>query len=346
VVRSNRESTRSASRTFDTARIGHDRTVQARLVKRRRLTALAGVALLAATAGAVMGAGGGSSDTKGSSTARSTAATNDDGTPRARPAQLPGGGRRLFPQRRVVAFYGNPRDDELGALGIGTPAQAAKRLLAQAKPYDRKTRRVLPAMELITTVATAAPGPSNLYRDHLGFPTIRKYLTAARRIHALLILDVQPGRGEFGPEIERLAPFLREPDVGLALDPEWHIGPDQLPGKVIGSTDADVVTSAAKFMARIVRERDLPEKLLLVHRFTDDMIARPQRLQQVRGVQTVVNVDGFGTNSVKIAKYRSFAASTPTMGRGFKLFYKEDVQTMTPRQTMALTPRPDVVVYE
>jgi hypothetical protein len=319
--------------------------VQLDVVRRRRLTALTGVALLAVIAGAVAGAGGGNGGDApsgaGSAAAEGRAAAAQD-----EPAQLPGGGRRLFPDRRVVAFYGNPRDDELGALGIGTPAQAGRRLVRQARPYDRKTRRVLPAMELVSTVATAAPGPSGLYRDHLAFSTIRKYLKAARRVDALLVLDVQPGRGHFGPEIERLEPFLREPDVGLALDPEWHVGPDQAPGKVIGSTDADVVNSAARFMARLVRRHDLPEKLLLVHRFTDDMIARPQRLAQVRGVHTVVNVDGFGGNGVKVAKYKSFVAGTPRMGRGFKLFYKEDVKTMSPKQVMALTPRPDVVVYE
>jgi hypothetical protein len=320
--------------------MGHDRGVQLDLVWRRRLAALAAVGALAAVAGAAAGAGGGGGNGAGAAAAGAGAAA------RAKPAQLPGGGRRLFPDRRVVAFYGNPRDDELGALGIGTPAQAGRRLVRQARPYGRKSRPVLPAMELISTVATAAPGPTGLYRDHLAFSTIRRYLNAARRVHALLILDVQPGRGEFGPEIERLEPFLREPDVGLALDAEWHVGADQLPGKVIGSTDADVVNSAARFMARLVRERDLPEKLLLVHRFTNDMIARPQRLAQFPGVRTVVNVDGFGSNTVKIAKYQSFVAGTPRMGRGFKVFYKEDVKTMTPHQVMALTPRPDVVVYE
>jgi hypothetical protein len=264
----------------------------------------------------------------------------------AKLAQLPGGGRRLFPDRRVVAFYGNPRDDELGALGIGTPTQAARQLLAQARPYDRGTRRVLPAMELISTVATAAPGPSGLYRDRLAATTIARYLKAARRARALVILDIQPGRGQFGPEIERLAPWLREPDVGLALDPEWHVGPDQLPGKVIGSTDADVVNAAAAYLSKIVRDRDLPEKLLLVHRFTNDMIARSVRLREFPGVRTVVNVDGFGGQTVKVAKYRNFVASTPRVGRGFKLFYEEDLHTMSPRQVMALTPRPDVVVYE
>jgi hypothetical protein len=312
------------------------------VVRKRRLTALGVVALLAALGGAVAGAGGGD----GGATGSASGATGDGAAAKPEPAQLPGGGRRLFPDRRVVAFYGNPRDAELGALGIGTPAQAGRRLLKQAKPYNLKARPVLPAMELISTVATAAPGETGLYRDHIAFARIRSYLKAARRIHALLVLDIQPGRGQFGPEIERLARFLREPDVGLALDPEWHVGPDQLPGKVIGSTDADVVNAAAGYLARIVRERDLPEKLLIVHRFTDNMIARADRLRPVRGVQTVVNVDGFGSTSVKVAKYKSFVHTTPRMRRGFKLFYKEDVKTMSPRSVMALTPRPDVVVYE
>jgi hypothetical protein len=317
--------------------------VDARTVHRRRLTALGVVGLVAVVGGIAAGAGGGSDDGgSGDGASAKTAATGAA----SNPAQLPGGGRRLFPDRRVVAFYGNPRDDELGALGIGTPAQAAKRLLKQAKPYNLKARPVLPAMELVSTVATAAPGDAGLYRDHISFAKIRSYLAAARKIGALLILDIQPGRGEFGPEITRLAPFLREPDVGLALDPEWHVAPDALPGKVIGSTDADVVNAAATYLAKFVRERNLPEKLLIVHRFTDDMIARADRLRQVPGVQTVVNVDGFGSTSVKVAKYHSFVHTTPAMRRGFKLFYKEDVQTMSPKSVMALSPRPDVVVYE
>ena len=328
--------------------VGHDpHVVDPVVIRQRRLVALSALGAVAAAAvigGALLGAGDGGADAGGASAG--SARAGRDAAPQPESAELPGGGRRLFPDRRVVAFYGNPRDDELGALGIGTPRQAGRRLLAQAEPYDRKSRRVLPAMELISTVATAAPGPTGLYRDHLSFPKIRSYLKAARAIDALLVLDIQPGRGQFGPEIERLRPFLKEPDVGLALDPEWHVGPNDLPGKVIGSTDADVVNAAATYLAKIVRERRLPEKLLIVHRFTDDMIARADRLRPVAGVQTVVNVDGFGANDVKIAKYHNFVRTTPRMRRGFKLFYKEDVKTMTPRQVMGMSPRPDVVVYE
>src|SRR3954464_12579193 len=277
------------------ARWGMMRNVASQAVIRQRrivaLCALGAVAAAAVIGGALLGSGSGADG-------RTSAASGaSDGAAPAHAAELPGGGRRLFPDRRVVAFYGNPRDDELGALGIGTPKQAARKLLRQARPYGRKSRPVLPAMELISTVATAAPGPSGLYRDHLSFAKIRSYLKAARAADALLVLDIQPGRGQFGPEVERLRPFLEQPDVGLALDPEWHVGPNDLPGKVIGTTDADVVNAAAAYLSKMVKADNLPEKLLIVHRFTDNMITRSERLKHAPGVQTVINVDGFGNNS-------------------------------------------------
>jgi hypothetical protein len=205
---------------------------------------------------------------------------------------------------------------------------------------------VLPALELISTVAIAAPGPEGLYRDHASNAMIRRYLRAARRIGGLLVLDIQPGRATFGPEVERLARWLREPDVGLALDAEWHVGPGDVPGKVIGTVDADVVNATAAYLSRIVKDGDLPEKLLLVHRFTFDMISRDERLVPFPGVATVVNVDGFGSQVVKVAKYKAFAARTPRLRRGFKLFYREDAGLMRPSRVLRMRPRPDVVVYE
>jgi hypothetical protein len=306
-------------------------------VVRRRLAALGAVAAASAVLGASVGAGHGDG---------APGASADQGRPDAPRPQLPGGGRRIFPDRRVVAFYGNPRDRELGELGIGTPRQAAARLVRQARPYARRTRPVLPVLELISTVATAAPGPDGMYRDHASDAMIRRYLRAARRIGGLLVLDIQPGRATFGPEVERLARWLREPDVGLALDSEWHVGPGDVPGKVIGNVDAEVVNATAAYLARMVKENDLPEKLLLVHRFTFDMISRDDRLRPYPGVATVVNVDGFGSQVVKVAKYKAFAARTPTLRRGFKLFYKEDAGLMRPREVLAMRPRPDVVVYE
>jgi hypothetical protein len=261
------------------------------------------------------------------------------------PPELPRGGRRILPDFRVVAYYGAPQDEQLGALGIGTPAQAARKLERQAKGYARKSRPVLPAMELIAVVAAAHPGPGDRYNLRQPDSVIRRYLKAARKAKALLILDIQPGRSDFFTETRRLRKWLKEPDVGLALDPEWRMGPGQVPGQVIGSVGAREVNATTAWLDQLVEKHDLPQKLLLIHQFTDDMIPETE-LKERKGLAYVLNVDGFGTQTLKVAKYKNFVAQAKHFHRGFKLFYSEDTDTMTPREVMRLVPRPDVVVYE
>jgi hypothetical protein len=311
--------------------------------RRRRLTALAVVVVAAGLLAIFMSARGGGESAPGEPRGKGAAA-GPTATPRPR-VQLPRGGRTILPRFRVVAYYGAPQDPELGALGIGTPAQAVKRLARQARPYARESRPVLPALELIAVVAAGAPGEGGRYNLRQPDAIIRRYLKAARKARSLLVLDIQPGRSDFFTETTRLRKWLREPDVGLALDPEWRMGPDQVPGKVIGHVDAREVNATTAWLAQLVERYDLPQKLLLVHQFTDDMVPEAQ-LKPRRGLAYVLNVDGFGTQSLKIAKYHSFVRQAPKFHRGFKLFYHEDTDTMTPRQVMRLTPRPDVVVYE
>jgi hypothetical protein len=305
--------------------------------RRRRLAAVGVVAAVGACAFAV------GTTLTGGGDEGSQAATAPAGPP---PPELPGGGRTLFPDKRIVAFYGAPQDDGLGTLGIGTPARAGRRLLRAAEPYERKTRPALPAMELIATIANRDPGADGLYITRQSPEIIDRYLRAARRIDAMLILDIQPGRAGFVSETRRLQRWLRQPDVGLALDPEWHVGEGQVPGQVIGSVDAGVVDQVSRELSGIVREGRLPEKLLLVHQFTENMIVNKDRLQRHPGVALTINVDGFGDRANKISKYDAFTSEAVRFHDGFKLFYEEDTNLMSPGSVLALRPPPDVVVYE
>jgi len=265
------------------------------------------------------------------------------------PAELPRGGRAILPRHRVVAYYGAPQDRELGALGIGSPDSAARHLERQARPYGRRRRPALPAFELIASVASSAAGGDGDYSDRQTPHTVRRYLAAARRHKALLMLDIQPGRSPFMREVRAFRRFLEQPDVSLALDPEWSMAPGQLPGKQIGSTDAGTVNRISRYLSRIVRERDLPQKLLVIHRFTNDMIRSEGQLERHPGVALVVNVDGFGNQPIKKAKYRDFThdrRAAKVRSNGFKLFYREDTNLMNPRQVLGLKPPPDLVVYE
>ncbi|MDQ5833675.1 MAG: hypothetical protein M3550_11585 [Actinomycetota bacterium] len=265
---------------------------------------------------------------------------------RSEPPKLPRGGRSLFPERRVVAFYGAPQSPELGTLGIGSPQRAARRLERLARAYAQPSRPVLPAFELIATIVQSDPGDNGDHAARQEPRTIARYLRTARRNEMLLILDVQPGYASFIDEVRALERFLREPDVSVALDPEWSMEPPALPGQEIGSTDAATVNEVSAYLSRIVRRHRLPEKLLVVHRFTDEMVENEADLKQYPGVALTVNVDGFGDRPNKVSRYRGFTRGRRGRPHGFKLFYEEDINLMPPKRVLRLRPAPDLVVYE
>jgi hypothetical protein len=305
------------------------------IYRRRRLTLLGALALLALGAAVVLGSGGDGEPQR----------TAAEGSGPPAPVQLPRGGRSILPEFRVVAYYGAPQSRELGALGIGSPNGAARRLVRQADPYGRKRRPILPALELITVIANADGGDDGKYRSRQKDAVIARYLRAARRAHALLLLDIQPGRSDFFTEATRLKKWLEEPDVGLALDPEWRVRAGEVPGQIIGHVSAREVNATSAWLSQLVERHDLPEKLFVIHQFTDDMVDE-RALKPREGLATVLNVDGFGNQAVKKAKYRDFTRQAPDFYHGFKLFYEEDADMMRPAEVMRLHPRPVLVVYE
>jgi hypothetical protein len=310
----------------------------AQVYRRRRLVALgalaAGVLLVGLAIFTLTGGGDGPAAASKAAAAKAPP-----------PPELPRGGRSIFPEFRVVAYYGAPQDEELGALGIGTPDAAARRLERQARAYARKRRPVLPALELIAVVANADAGEDGRYNTRQTDATIRRYLKAARRAKALLLLDIQPGRSDFFTETRRLRKWLARPDVGLALDPEWHVAAPDVPGKVIGSVDSREINATTAWLDGLARSRKLPEKLVVIHQFTDDMVD-DTTVKPRDGLQIVLNADGFGTPPVKKSKYHAFTRQAPGFDQGFKLFYHEDVGLMSPAQVLRMRPSPDLIVYE
>ncbi len=313
-----------------------------RRVRRQRLVVAVGgtgVLVLAAIL-AVLGGGGGAGGREQRNGRGQTTASGP-----ARPLELPGGGRQIFPRHRVVAYYGAPGDPHLGILGVGPPDQITRQLKHQTAAYSLASRPALPAVELIATVATSSPGADGMYRARQPAALVRRYLNAARRAGALLILDLQPGRSDFLTEARVYESFLREPDVSLALDPEWQLAPGQTPGQQIGSTDAAAINQVSSYLAGIVANRGLPQKLLIVHQFTSDMIRQRDQTLPRPGLAITINIDGFGDRPDKIAKYKALSAST-SLYRGLKLFYNQDLHLMAPRQVMKLNPSPSLVVYQ
>jgi hypothetical protein len=262
--------------------------------------------------------------------------------------ELPRGGRSVLPEHRVVGFYGAPQSPALGELGIGSPASAAKRLRRQIKPYKRRSRQpVLPVFELLGTIALSHPGSDGNYRARQPNSVIRRYARTARRNDFLLLLDIQPGRSRFIEEVKHLRRWLKKPYVSVALDPEWNMGSNGVPGQEIGSVSARMVNRVTKYLTTLVRDHHLPQKLVVVHQFTSSMIRHRDDLRARPRVDLVLNADGFGTPDQKRAKYHELAPSGRSkLFPGFKLFYEEDTNLMRPKQVMRLRPRPRFVVYE
>ncbi|MGI8441103.1 MAG: hypothetical protein ACR2NV_13080 [Thermoleophilaceae bacterium] len=289
----------------------------------------------------VGGGGGGAGSTGGGVAA--PAASRPKPPP---PPELPRGGIEILPRYRVVGFYGAPQADELGVLGIGPPGKVGRKLLRQARDYRRGGKPVMPAFELLATIASGAPGEDGKYRFRQKAAVIDRYLKAARKAKALLVLDIQPGRSDFMDEVRHYRRWLEEPDVSLALDPEWSMKAGQLPGKQIGSTDAAKVNQVSAYLSDLVKRRNLPQKLLIVHQFTEDMITNRAKLKNRPRVALTRNVDGFGDRGIKIEKYKAFTRGKRRTRIGYKLFYKEDTNLMQPRDVLRLRPKPDVVMYE
>ena len=266
--------------------------------------------------------------------------------PKAIPVRpLPDGTTQLLPGHRVVAFYGAAGASGLGVLGSDSPDGIWPRLSRQAAPYGTKRTDVLPAYELIAFLATGSPGNQGNYSSRVPDTTIARYASAAKRHHGLLILDIQPGHGKFLADARTLRKWLLLPNVGLALDPEWQLYGGERPLSTIGHTNAYVINQVSDWLNNLTRVNHLPQKLLLIHEFTDDMVRNKPVLRSRGQLAMVFNVDGFGGRDAKVGKYQDFAKDR-RFPLGFKLFYDMDTDMMSARDVLRLRPRPAVVEYE
>jgi hypothetical protein len=236
----------------------------------------------------------------------------------------------------------------MGILGQIAPEEMFKRLEAQAAEYAKAdpATPVQPALELIATVAQADAGRDGMYRARMSDSLIERVYSWAQRHGWILILDVQVGRSTVQKELEPYRKFLERPDVHLALDPEFAMKPDQVPGKKIGTLDANDINWASTWLARIVEEKQLPPKVLIIHRFTRPMVTNFRSIVLDPRVQVVMHMDGFGPPSMKLASHRAYIQQEPVQWVGFKLFYKNDKPIMTPAQVVGLRPAPLFISYQ
>lgn len=256
----------------------------------------------------------------------------------------------LLPGHRIVAFYGNPLDPRMGVLGQGSPQEMLAHLNQQAAAYQSldPSHPVIKALELVATVAQASPGPNGAYSLPMPYSLIESELNLARSDHAVLILDIQVGHSSVAAQVAYLEPFLKQPDVELALDPEFDMNhiPGGIPGQEFGSMSATAINGAIDVLHQLVVQNHLPAKILIVHQFVPQMVPNWQDIRPLPGVSFIMDTDGFGDPSLKIADYHEFITNQPIGYGGIKLFYTQDTPLMSPSQVLALQPSPLLVIYQ
>jgi hypothetical protein len=253
--------------------------------------------------------------------------------------QLPGGGQLAFPGRRMVALYGTPGTAALGSLGeqdLNGSIARVKDLVAQYQPYSDVP--VIPAFEIITTVAAGQPGADGDYSNEVEIAKIRPYVDAAKAAGVYVVLDLQPGRTDFLTQAKRYEELLLEPHVGLALDPEWRLAPGQVHRVQIGSVNVDEINATGDWLAGLVREHNLPQKVLMLHQFRTSMIVGRDRLNTAHDeLATLVHADGFGTQGMKMDTWNTLRQNSPNVFWGWKNFIDEDRPMLNPAQTMQVS---------
>lgn len=264
--------------------------------------------------------------------------------------ELPGGGGLVFPGRRMVALYGHPYGPELGMLGEQPPKEAA----ALAKQYAEKYQAldgqpVIPAFEVIATVASGSPGPDGNYSNETPIEDITPYVDAILDAGGYAVLDLQPGQGNFLQQAKIYEDLLKRPNVGLALDAEWKLNPGEAPLSRIGSASAAEVNEVSEWLAALVRDNHLPQKAMVLHQFQLGMFPDRQNIQTGQPeLAWVLHADGHGVPEQKFDTWNVLREGLdPAFFMAWKNFIDEDTPTFTPEQTYAdVNPRPWFVSYQ
>jgi hypothetical protein len=248
------------------------------------------------------------------------------------PTPLPGA---ILPAKRVVAFYGNPLSTRMGILGEFEPDEMLRRLDAEVAAWaaaDPSTP-VQPALHLIAVVAQAGPGSDGKYRLRMDSSMIERVAGWAKRRDALVFLDLQVGLSTLQVELPRLAGFLTRPNFHLGIDPEFSMKLGGLPGKRVGTFDAEDINYASAFLNDLVTKHNLPPKLLVVHRYTQRGLTNYQNIKLDPRTQIVIHMDGFGSPTLKKGTFLRYVKSEPVEFAGWKQFTK--AKNDNPRTTIA-----------
>jgi hypothetical protein len=266
--------------------------------------------------------------------------------------QVPGGGFHILPEdqkRRYVAFYGHPETSALGVLGEQGPEDTLIRMEPYLDAYSSDGSQVVPVFEMIASVAAAQLTEDDDRSFEWPIETFNEYLAVAEANDAYIVLDLQSGYDHFLTQAKQYEELLRLPFVGLALDPEWRLEPGQVHLQQVGHADAAEINEVIHWLADLVRDNGLPQKMIMVHQFRPFMIENRETLEERPELQLIIQMDGDGTEPQKDNTYAILTEGTEDAfwSWGWKNFFDEDEPgPPTPDSTMSKDPSPVYVSYQ
>ena len=270
----------------------------------------------------------------------------------AGPAPIAGA---LLPKSRIVAYYGNPHSKKMGVIGEYPEQQMLgmwDRTVEAWRKADPKTP-VVPAIHLVTVVAQGAPGSDGMWRRWEDSSMIERTYKWAKSRNGILFLDIQASHSTLQKELPRLLPWLARPDVHLGVDPEFYMHYERegaRPSSKIGMMMASDVNYVIRTLDKLVADKKIPPKILVVHRFTKKMVPDAENIRPTSRVQVVMHMDGWGPPWLKFDSYRDYIVDHPVEYTGFKLFYHNDTKKgdalLTPNELLQLRPRLSYIQYQ
>jgi hypothetical protein len=258
-----------------------------------------------------------------------------------------------LPHHRIIAYYGNLYSTRMGILGELPKPQMFAKLKTELESWRKAdpSTPVKPALHYIVTTAQGSPGSGGKYRLRMPNKEIDKVMAMASEIDALVFLDIQVGLSNLREEIPVIEKYLQLPNVHLGIDPEFSMKGGQKPGSVIGTFDAGDINYTSQYLRDLVQKNNLPPKMLVIHRFTQNMVRDYKSIKKHPEVQIIVDMDGWGAPARKINTYKQFVYAEPIQFTGFKLFYKNDLKEpphrmLTPAELLKLKPVPMYIQYQ